>query len=131
MQHKIRILEPLKDHSFCQTSNDLLFRLAPDLAKKKLHYQVITQSAQELQDVLNSPAVSMAPYLMGEEQSGLATKISIYSERGESREQIRLLYMNEEALRVWEAMGRRPTRVGAMHRPPRTAQLCFGVPFSE
>lgn len=121
----------MKDHSFCQTSNDLLFRLAPDLAEKALHYQVITQSAKDLQDVLNSPAVSMAPYLLGKEQSGLATKISIYSERGDTRERMRLLYMNAEALRVWEAMGRQPTRVGAMHRPPRTAQLCFGVPFSE
>jgi hypothetical protein len=96
-----------------------------------MHYQVITQSAQELQDVMNSPAVSMAPYLLEKEQSRLATKISIYSERGKTREQMRLLYMNEEALRVWEAMGRRATRAGAMHRPPRTAQLCFGVPFSE
>lgn len=96
-----------------------------------MHYQVITQSAQELQDVTNSPALSMAPYLLGKEQSRLATKISIYSERGKTREQMRMLYMNEEGLRVWEAMGRQATRAGAMHRPPRTAQLCFGVPFSE
>jgi hypothetical protein len=121
----------LNENSFCQTSNDLLFRLAPNRVTKTLHYQVITQSAQELQDVLNSPAVSMAPYLLGREQSGLVTKISIYSERGKSREQMRLLYMNEEALRVWKAMGRQATLTGAMHRPPRTAQLCFGVPFSE
>ena len=121
----------MNEHSFCPTSNDLLFRLSPGRAEKALNYQVISQSAQELQDVLNSPAVSMAPYLLGKEQSALATKISIYSERGESREQMRLLYMNEEALKVWEAMGRQPTRAGAMHRPPRTAQLCFGVPFCE
>ena len=121
----------MNEDSFCQTSNDLLFRLAPDRVKKTLHYQVITQSAQELQDTSNSPAVSMAPYLLGKGQSRLATKISIYSERGTSREQMRVLYMNEEALRVGEAMGRQATRTGAMHRPPRTAQLCFGVPFSE
>ena len=121
----------MNEHSFCQTSNDLLFRLAPDRATKTLHYQVITQSAQELQDPMNSPAVSMAPYLLGKDQSGLAMRISIYSERGKTREHLRLLYMNEEALRVWEAMGRQSTRTGAMHRPPHTAQLCFGVPFSE
>jgi hypothetical protein len=121
----------LNEHSFCQTSNDLLFRLASNQIEKTLLYQVITQSAQELQDVSNSPAVSMAPYLLEMEQSRLATKISIYSERGKSREQMRLLYMNGEALRVWEAMGRQATRAGAIHRPPRTAELCFGVPFSE
>ena len=85
---------------------------------------MITQSAKDLQDISNSPAVSMAPYLLGKGQSGLATKISIYSERGESREQIRLLYMNAEAMRVWEAMGRQATRAGAMHRPPHSAQFC-------
>ena len=121
----------MKQSSVCLTSNDLLFRLAPGLGEKALHYQVITQSAKDLQDISNSPAVSMAPYLLGKGQSRLATKISIYSERGETREQIRLLYMNEEALRVWEAMGRQATRAGAMHRPPHSAQLCFGVPFSE
>lgn len=121
----------MNDNLSCQTSNDLLFRLAPDPFNRRLHYQVITQSAQELQDTRNSPAVSMAPYLLGKEQLGLTTKISVYSERGNSRDQMRFLYMNEEALRVWEAMGQHPTRMGAMHRPPRTAQLCFGVPFSE
>ena len=121
----------MNDNLSSQTSNDLLFRLARDQSKKCLHYRVITQNAQELQDVWNSPAVSMAPYLLGKGQSGLATKISVYSERGKTRERMRFLYMNEEALRVWEAMGQHPTCSGAMHRPPRTAQLCFGVPFSE
>jgi hypothetical protein len=57
--------------------------------------------------------------------------VSIYSKRGDSREQIRLLYMNAAALLVWKAMGKRPTQIGAQQRPPQTALLAFGVPFSE
>ncbi len=121
----------MNEYSFCPTSNDLLFRLSLAEPRRLYIHQVISQSAQELQDVLNSPAVSIAPYLLGNELSALAIKISIYSECGESREQMRLFYMNEEALKVWEAMGLQPTRAGAMHRPPRTTQPCFGVPFSE
>jgi hypothetical protein len=64
-------------------------------------------------------------------QTRLLTTISIYSQRGENRDQIRLLYMNATALRIWKAMGRNPTMVGAQHRPPRTALLMYGVPFSE
>lgn len=40
------------------TSNDLLFRLQ----SKQLNYTVIAQSAEEVQNILNSPAVSMGPY---------------------------------------------------------------------
>jgi hypothetical protein len=59
------------------------------------------------------------------------TTISIYSERGGNRDQVRLLYMNAAAVRIWKAMGRNPTMVGAQHRPPRTALLMYGVPFSD
>jgi hypothetical protein len=73
----------------------------------------------------------MGPYLIDSGQTRLLTTISIYSQRGENREQVRLLYMNAVALLVWKAMGKRPNLIGAQHRPPKTALLTFGVPFSE
>jgi len=39
--------------------------------------------------------------------------------------------MNAAAVRIWKAMGRNPTVIGAQHRPPRTALLMYGVPFSD
>ena len=73
----------------------------------------MAQSAEEVQDTQNAPAVSMGPHLIESGQTQLLTTISIYSQRGESREQIRLLYMNAVALRVWKAMGKRPSLIGA------------------
>jgi hypothetical protein len=35
------------------------------------------------------------------------------------------------ALTLWRAMGRTPTVLSEQHRPPKTAVLAFGVPFSE
>lgn len=96
-----------------------------------LHYQVIAQSADDVQNMENAPAVSMGPYLLKSGQVRLLTTISIYSLRGESREQVRLLYMNSAALQVWQEMGRSPKIIGAQVRPPRTALLTFGVPFSK
>jgi hypothetical protein len=118
-------------YSSTHTSNDLLFSLDSERSRQSLNYEIVTQSAGEVQDIQNAPAVSMGPYLIESGQTQLLTTISIYSQRGESREQIRLLYMNAVALRVWEAMGKRPSLIGAQHRPPRNALLAFGVPFSE
>ena len=84
-----------------------------------------------MQDIENAPAVSMVPYLLKSGQIRLLTKISVYSLRGESREQVRLLYMNAVAIQVWEEMGKAPKIIGAQFRPPRTALLTFGVPFSK
>jgi hypothetical protein len=98
---------------------------------RALNYRVVAQSAEEVRDTGNAPAVSMGPYLLASGQIELLTKISIYSQRGESREQVRLLYMNAEALLIWNAMGKRPCVIDAQQRPPRTALLTFGVPFSE
>ncbi len=110
------------------TSNDLLHRL---VAKQELNYKIIAQSADDVQDTENAPAVSMAPYLFKSGQISLLTKISVYSLRGDSREQVRLLYMNAAAIQVWEEMGKAPKVIGARVRPPHTALLTFGVPFSE
>lgn len=96
-----------------------------------MNYSVIAQTADEVQDIQNAPSVSMWPYLISIEKTNLLTTLSVYSQRGNSREQIRLLYMNETALGVWRAMGKQSRLVGAEHRPPRTAVLAFGVPFSE
>ena len=113
------------------TTNDLLFRLSAVQTRPTMHYTVIAQSADEVQDIENAPSVSMGPYLSSSEQTGLLGTLSVYSQRGDSREQLRLLYMNETALRVWRAMGKQPRLVGADYRPPHTALLTFGVPFSE
>lgn len=113
------------------TSNDLLFSLHPESSQNSLNYETVAQNADEVQDVRNAPPFSVGPYLIESGQTRLLTTISIYSQRGENRDQIRLLYMNATALRIWKAMGRNPTMVGAQHRPPRTALLMYGVPFSE
>jgi hypothetical protein len=116
---------------FSPTSNDLLLRLESERAQKAMNYTLIAQSADEVQDTQNAPSVSMGPYLIASEQTQLLMTLSIYSLRGSSREQIRLLYMNATALRLWRAMGKQSRLVGALHRPPNTALLTFGVPFSE
>lgn len=83
-----------------------------------------------MQDVDKAPAIAMGPYLL---RSG---KLSLEDDQylrlpGESREQIRLLYMNAPAIQVWEEMGRAPKIIGAQVRPPHTALLTLGVPFSD
>jgi hypothetical protein len=73
----------------------------------------------------------MGPYLIASEQTRLLTTLSVYGMRGDSRDQVRLLYMNAVALRIWKDMGMRPKLAGALHRPPHGALLFFGVPFSD
>ena len=109
-------------HPDLPTSNDLLLSLT---------YGTIAQNATDVEDVQNSPAISMGPYLINSEQTELLSSISVYSERGTSRDQVRLLYMNAVALCIWTAMGKRPRIIDAQKRPPRTALLAYGVPFSE
>jgi len=113
------------------TTNDLLFDLDPERSRTALNYEIVAQSAEDLQDVQNAPAISMGQYLIESDQVKLLTTISIYTQHGESRDQVRLLYMNAAALLIWKAMGRQPTLLGFLHRPPKTALLAFGVPFSE
>jgi hypothetical protein len=113
------------------TSNDLLHDLVAKHAQAEVNYQIVAQSAEQVQNIENAPSVSMGPYLLDSGQIELLTTISIYSLRGENREQIRLLYMNAAAIRVWEEMGREPKIIGVLVRPPHTALLAFGVPFSR
>lgn len=113
------------------TSNDLLLCPVSGHRQEAMNYTVIAQSADEVQDIQNAPSVSMGPYLIASGQTRVLTTLSIYSLRGNSREQVRLLYMNATALRIWKDMGKQLTMVGAQHRPPHAALLSFGVPFSE
>ncbi len=89
-----------------------------------LNYAIVAQSAEEVRNIQNAPAISIGPYLLESEQMQMLRTISIYAQRGDSSDQVRLLYMNSVALLVWKAMGRKPKLVGAVHRPPRTA---FGI----
>jgi hypothetical protein len=97
----------------------------------ELNYHIVAQSADDVRNIENAPAVSMVPYLVSSGQIRLLTKISVYSLLGESRQQLRLLYMNAVAIQIWEEMGKAPKIIGAQVRPPRTALLTFGVPFSK
>lgn len=123
----------LKNQQFSSshTSNDLWSGLNAEFPPKTMHYEIVAQNTAEVENLENAPAVSMAAYLVESDQMHLLRAISIYSERGTSPDQIRLLYMNASALLIWKAMGRIPTLVGARHRPPATALLMYGVPFSE
>lgn len=98
---------------------------------ERLNYTVIAQNAEEVRNIESSPAISMSRFLTDHEQMKLVPTISIYAERGTDRSQVRLLYMNAAALRVWKEMGMRPTEIGMRHRPTRTSVLAFGMPFSE
>ena len=113
------------------TSNDLLHELIAKHSQAEVNYQIVAQSAEDLQNLENSPAVSIGPFLLRSGQIKLLTAISVYSLRGASREQMRLLYMNAAAIRVWQEMGKKPRIVGAQYRPPHAALLTFGVPFSK
>lgn len=95
------------------------------------NYWVVRQGVEEVRDPEGAPAVSMAAYLVETGQEDLFREISIYGERGETRNEVRRMYMNAVAMRVWRDMGRVPEVMGRRHRPPVTAALVFGVPFSE
>ena len=113
------------------TSNDVLFRLDAIHPRPSLNYRIIAQSELEVQDVQNAPAISMSTFISQTEKTQLLTRISIYSQRGESSEEIRLLYMNEVAYSTWKAMRKDPHVIGSQHRAPTPASLTFGVLFSD
>ncbi|MBB6147301.1 hypothetical protein HNQ77_005297 [Silvibacterium bohemicum] len=113
------------------TSNDLLFKLHGIYLPRPLNYEIVAQSADEVQDIQNAPALSMRNYLEESGQLRLITSISIYSQLGKDRAQLRLLYMNTVAFLIWQSMEKQPRPIGAQHRPPQNAVLAFGIPFSE
>jgi hypothetical protein len=97
----------------------------------RANYTKIAQSRDEVMVPENSPSVSMWQYLVESGQTDLLPKISVYTHRGTSRDQARLLYMNARALALWQEMGMPGTVIGESHRPPWNASLSFGMPFSE
>ena len=100
-------------------------------APASMHYTVMTQSRDDLRDLQNSPSLSMWPYLLQSAQTQKLNTISIYAETGSTPAHTRTLYMNAGALTIWREMGKSPNVIGEANRPPRTATLSFGMPFSE
>ncbi len=60
------------------TSNDLLERFVADSTPSALNYQIVAQSAEDVQNNENALAVSIGPYLLKSGQTHLLTTISIY-----------------------------------------------------
>src|SRR6185437_7896981 len=89
--------EFILSETYSPTSNDLLLLLTSEHPQKAFPYGTIVQTASEVQDVQHSPAISMGQYLIISGQTELLRSISVYTERGTSREQVRLLYMNAVA----------------------------------
>lgn len=112
-------------------SSDIFSDLPFKFRSNHSNYTIVAQDVNEIQNTINAPSVSMGPYLLKCGLVGLLPTISIYSRRGYNRAHMRLLYMNATALEIWKAMGRRPRQIGEQHRPPHTAVLCYGMPFSE
>ena len=96
-----------------------------------MSYDVLSLTAAEIDNLGNAPAIAIAPYLLETKQTSLLRVISIYAKKGDSRRQVRLLYMNAPALAIWKEMGKAANIIGQAQRPPLIAELVFGVPFSE
>jgi hypothetical protein len=96
-----------------------------------MNYSVLAQNRDEMLDAANSPSLTIWPYLLQTDQTKLLNSISIYTDKGTSREQARLFYMNATALKLWGEMQRPITIIGTQHRPPKSAVLAYGMPFSE
>jgi len=95
------------------------------------NYTIISQSKADVMVPHNSPSISMWPYLVQTSQTERLRRISVYTERGKSMEQVRILYMNREGLALWREMGMPGLVIGESHRPAPCAVLSFGMPFSE
>ena len=113
------------------STNNLVLQTLPEFSAESPDYIIVAQDAIEVQDVLNAPAVSMGVFLMAMGQMNIFPTISIYTRHGYDRKHTRLLYMNTAALRVWKTMDMHPKQIGTQLRPPHSAVLAFGVPFSK
>lgn len=114
-------------HKFSERSSATIASPEP----LNMNYALVSQNVNEVRDIQNAPAFSMAQFLVERDRMGLLPKISIYAERGNDFSNARMLYMNATALRVWKEMGMHPNEIGMQRRPARTAVLVFGMPFSE
>lgn len=111
--------------------NNLAFQTLSGFLSESEEYTVVAQDAVEVQDVQNSPAISMASFLKAVGEMNLFPTLSIYTRDGYDRKHTRLLYMNAAALHLWKIMGMHPKQIGSQHRPPHSAVLAFGMPFCE
>jgi hypothetical protein len=64
------------NHS-ARTSNDLLRELIARHANDPLNYQIVAQSAEDVQNLEDAPAVSMAPYLIESGQTRLLSTVIV------------------------------------------------------
>jgi hypothetical protein len=71
-----------------------------------MSYHVLSQTAAEVAELGNVAAVAIGQYVLKTEQTRLLRVISIYAQRGNSREEFRFLYMNAPALALWKEMGK-------------------------
>ncbi|HTV05100.1 MAG TPA: hypothetical protein VME86_06995 [Acidobacteriaceae bacterium] len=120
-------LYPAKPGNF----NHLTFQTLPELFSESQDYTIVAQDVVEVQDIQNAPAISMGAFLKAVGEMNIFSTISIYTRDGYDRKHTRLLYMNAAALRVWKIMGMHPRQIGSQRRPPHSAVLAFGMPFSE
>lgn len=111
--------------------NNLAFRTLPEFCLESMDYTTVAQDVVEVQDIQNAPAISMGAFLKAVGGMSIFPTISIYTRDGYDRKHTRLLYMNAAGLRVWKIMGMHPRQIGSQHRPPHSAVLAFGMPFSE
>lgn len=111
--------------------NNPVSQTLPEFRSESPDYAVVAQDAIEVQDIESAPAVSMGAFLTANGVMSIFPTISVYTRDGYDRKHTRLLYMNAVALCVWKTMGRHPRQIGSQHRPPHSAVLAFGMPFSE
>ena len=100
-------------------------------ATKRMIYSILSQSRADLEVSGSSPSVSMWPHLLAKAETQLVNTLSVYTERGDSERNLRVLYLNDVALQIWQEMGQPCNVIGHVSRPPKTAVLAFGKPFSE
>ena len=91
------------------------------------NYWVVQQTADEIRDPENAPAVSVPPFLLSRNRMQLLNTLSIYGERGASRQVARVLYMNDVALAIWREMRQELRR--ARHMFP-SAAICDSSDWS-
>jgi len=121
----------LQDPVFLGVSPQRSLHVVINASVSSAHYTIVGQSRDEIMFPDNSPNISMWPYMISSAKTNRLNTVSVYADRGTSRDQARLLYMNSAALRLWREMGRPVTIVGEINRPPRTATLSFGMPFAD
>lgn len=104
--------------AFSPTSNDLLFRLAAQQTQQTMNYTVIAQSADEVQEIENAPAVSIGPYLIAMPDYPLRYAVTpVFTRSTDTSEQS----SRRDSGRCDPAIDRRLDPLGQRHGPNVTA----------